>query len=76
MAKVKIQIMQPADFFYAHVDPRRRQEIADARMIREDHSKIANLSEKAIHQQFNPDRFRFDSMKAAVPPYENEVEMF
>ena len=55
------------DTFYDQVDPRRRQEVSDARMIREDHRAIANLSEKAIHQEFNPDKFRFDALRAGSP---------
>jgi len=37
----------------SNVDPRRRQELSDARMIQEDHGKMANLSEKPIHRQFD-----------------------
>ena len=36
-----------------NVDPRRRQELADARMIQEDHNEIANLSNRFINKQFN-----------------------
>jgi hypothetical protein len=39
--------------FYNNVDPRRKQELADSRMIQEDHKAMANLSDKAIHKQFN-----------------------
>ena len=38
--------------FYAGLDPRRRQEVADAGMISEDHRAMANLSPRAIHTQF------------------------
>lgn len=40
--------------FYAGVDPRRRQEIADGGMIREDHSKgvMANLPRQAQHHEY------------------------
>lgn len=37
--------------FYQGVDPRRRQEMADAGMIREDHTAMANLSPVPIHQE-------------------------
>ncbi len=40
--------------FRQPVDPRRRPEMADSRMIREDHTKMSNLSERAIHKQWNP----------------------
>jgi hypothetical protein len=43
--------------FYNNVDPRRKQELADGRMIQEDHKAMANLSETAIYHEFNPDRF-------------------
>jgi hypothetical protein len=36
-----------------NVDPRRKQERADARMISEDHSAIANCSPKVINKQFD-----------------------
>lgn len=36
-----------------NVDPRRRQELADANMIHEDHNAMANCSPKAINRQFN-----------------------
>lgn len=38
--------------FYAGIDPRRRQEVADAGMIQEDHGAIANLSPRAIHREY------------------------
>jgi hypothetical protein len=43
--------------FYDQVDPRRRQEQADSRLISEDHNAMANLSDKAIHREFNPDKY-------------------
>lgn len=42
-----------ADAFYKEVDPRRKQERADARMISEDHRAMANLSERPIYREFN-----------------------
>lgn len=45
------------DAFYSNVDPRRRQERKDARMISEDHRAIANLSETPIHREFNQDKW-------------------
>lgn len=38
--------------FFAGVDPRRRQEIADGGMIREDHVAMANLPRRAIHCEY------------------------
>lgn len=43
--------------FYSNVDPRRRQELADARMIHEDHRAMANLAEKPIYHEFNCDKY-------------------
>lgn len=43
--------------FYDQVDPRRRQELKDSRMVQEDHSAVANLPTRFIHQEFNSDRF-------------------
>lgn len=45
------------DAFYENIDPRRRQEVADSRMIQEDHTKVANLSSRFIHREFNANRF-------------------
>lgn len=49
--------MNPADSFYDVVDPRRKQEKVDSMMIEPDHNAMANLSEKFINKQFNPDKF-------------------
>lgn len=38
--------------FYQGVDPRRREEIADGGMVREDHNAMANLPRQAIHCEF------------------------
>lgn len=43
--------------FLIEVDPRRRQEVADSRMIFEDHRAMANLFPKAIYHTFNPDKY-------------------
>jgi hypothetical protein len=40
-----------------NVDPRRKQELADARMIQEDHGSMANLSGRAINKEFNAWRY-------------------
>lgn len=41
------------------IDPRRRQEIADSRLVSEDHRAMANLPDKPVyheykHQQYMP----------------------
>lgn len=46
------RIKESDNRFYAGLDPRRRQEVADAGMIFEDHRAMANLSPTAIHRQF------------------------
>jgi hypothetical protein len=42
----------PENEFYAGIDPRRKKEIADGGMIREDHMSMANLPRKAIHCEY------------------------
>lgn len=44
--------MDPSNEFYQGVDPRRRQEVADGGMIREDNGGMANLPRKAIHCEY------------------------
>lgn len=44
--------------FYDNVDPRRKQENRDARMISEDHNAIANLADKPIYRTFDANRFQ------------------
>lgn len=43
--------------FYREVNPRREQEIMDARMIQEDHNAIANLSPRFINREFDANRY-------------------
>lgn len=38
--------------FYAGLDPRRRQEVADSGMIQEDHTQMANLPRQARHFEY------------------------
>lgn len=47
--------LMASNFFYNNVDPRRKQELSDARMVQEDHNAMANLSGRALHHTFNPD---------------------
>jgi hypothetical protein len=42
-----------SETFYSNVDPRRKQELNDSRMIQEDQRAMSNLSEKEINKQFN-----------------------
>ena len=46
----RVEEMQ--SYFYAGLDPRRRQEMADGGMVKEDAQAMANLSNKAIHRQY------------------------
>ena len=43
--------------FYHNVDPRRRQELLDSRMVQEDHNAMANLSGKFINQEYDANRY-------------------
>jgi hypothetical protein len=61
--------------FYRKVDPRRKQELSDARMIQEDQNAMANLSNTVINRQYNPDRFKHDCMAAPVPYTEGASEV-
>lgn len=38
--------------FYAEVDPRRRVDLADGGMVREDRAAMANLPRQAIHCEY------------------------
>ena len=42
--------------FFQNVDPRRRPELLDSELIREDHTKTANLPEQFIHASGRYDR--------------------
>lgn len=43
--------------FYGNVDPRRKQELKDSRMVQEDHNAMANLSPRFIHREFKHDEY-------------------
>jgi len=49
--------MMMRNMFYNNVDPRRKQELADARMIQEDQSKVANLSETFLNHTFDANQY-------------------
>lgn len=71
---MKIELMM-RNSFYGKVDPRRRQEIADARLIQEDPKAMANLPEQGYQMQYNQDRFRYDQNSAGSPNWEkSEVD--
>lgn len=42
--------------FYSTIDPRRRKELADARMIQEDHTAMANLPREGYQREFRSAR--------------------
>lgn len=44
-------------FFYNNVDPRRKQELSDSRLVQEDHLAVANLSEIMQHHTFDANEF-------------------
>ena len=43
--------------FYSNVDPARKQELTDSRMVQEDHNAMSNLSPKEINREFNPGKY-------------------
>lgn len=43
--------------FYNNVDPRRKQELVDSRMIQEDTRSVANLSETFLNHTFDANEF-------------------
>jgi hypothetical protein len=43
--------------FYDNITPRRRQEVADSRMIQEDQQAMSNLPTKGFQRQFDPGSF-------------------
>lgn len=50
--KMYDQVRDARGVFYAGIDQRRRPEMADAGMIKEDHRAIANLSPEPIAKEF------------------------
>lgn len=46
-----------AGSFYRMIDPRRKQEVIDSRMVREDMDCTANLPDRPVNTQFNPNRY-------------------
>ena len=42
---------------YDRIDPRRRQELADARLISEDMRAMANLPDRPVYHEFNQQQY-------------------
>lgn len=42
---------------HERIDPRRRQEVADSRLVSEDHSAMANLPQRPVYHEYNQQRF-------------------
>jgi hypothetical protein len=62
------------DTYYGNIDPRRRQELHDAFMVREDPNAMANLPRQAIHMEFNDNKFKYDELAAGSPDWShNEI---
>ena len=65
--------------FRQAIDPRRRPEVMDSRLVKEDHTKMSNLPERAIHKQWNPGKYMPHYwMESEVSPFDvirfNEAE--
>jgi len=45
--------------FYQNVDPRRKPELVDSELIKEDHTKTSNLPDQFIHESGRFDREYF-----------------
>ena len=52
--EIEIKMMRS---FYDNVDPRRKQELADSRMIFEDHNAPSNLYQQPVYHTFDPDEY-------------------
>jgi hypothetical protein len=50
-------VKDPMSSFYSGLDPRRRKEAADAGMVHEDRTAIANLSNTPVHREYPPSQF-------------------
>lgn len=51
------RVQDARDRFYAGIDPRRRQEVAEGGMVQEDENAIANLSPEPIHREYSMQHF-------------------
>jgi hypothetical protein len=50
----KLNIMMMEDYFREQVEPRRRQEERDSKMVRCNHSAVSNLAQEPIYRTFKP----------------------
>lgn len=66
----KINLRMVLGKHYDTIDPRRRQEVADSRMIQEDHNAMANLSERVVYHEYNEDAYKYNSNSAGSPDFE------
>ncbi len=57
MADIDFHMSLSDHAFIQQIDPRRRPEINDARLIQEDHTAMANLPMKEINRQFTPGKY-------------------
>lgn len=69
--KFKAQQMGMSPRLINKTDPRRLQELMDARMIQEDERAIANLSPVAIHKEFHHSYNNPYDDNAAIRPIPN-----
>jgi hypothetical protein len=51
-ARALARVADPASDWFAGLDPRRRQEVADSGMIRPDMKEMANCPRQAIHHEW------------------------
>lgn len=52
-----MELKMMAMTFYENVDPRRKQERVNARMVSEDHAAMSNLSQAPVYKTFDADRY-------------------
>lgn len=45
------------EVFYSTVDPRRRQEYSDSKLVSEDHRAMSNLPTEGFQKQFDTQKF-------------------
>jgi len=69
--KFKAQMMGMSPRLINKTDPRRLQELMDARMIQEDENAMANLPPRAIHQEYSHSYNNPYDDNAAIKPIPN-----
>lgn len=72
---LKVDKLQYAleDTFYMNVDPRRRQEVRDSKMLSEDHRAMANLPTYGIHAEYNQNYFKYNQNRSGYPWQNGEI---